>query len=189
MDCSMPGFSDHHQHPQPAQTHGHRVTDAIQPSHPLSSPSPPLPNPFQYQGIFQWVNSSHEVAKVLDFQLQHQSFQWIFRVDFLKDWPVWSPCSPRDSQESPLAPQFESINSLAVSLLYGPTFTSVHDHWKNHSLDYMDLCWQSDTFAFNYTKFVIAFLPRSNHLLISRLRSAPTMILEPRNRSGLLPDA
>ena len=55
--------------------------DAIQPSHPLSSPSPPAPSPSQHQGLFQWVNSSHEVAKVLEFQLQHQSFQWIFRTD------------------------------------------------------------------------------------------------------------
>ena len=61
----------------------HQVSDAIQPSHPLSSPSPPAPNPPQHQGLFQWVSSLHEVAKVLEFQLQHQSFQWIFRTDFL----------------------------------------------------------------------------------------------------------
>ena len=64
-------------------THVHRVGDAIQPSHPLSSPSPPAPNPSQHQGLFQWVNSSHEVAKVLEFQLQHQSFQWTPRTDLL----------------------------------------------------------------------------------------------------------
>ena len=83
MDCSMPGFPVHHQILEFTQTHVHRVSDAIQPSHPLSSPSPPAPNPSQHQGFFQWVNSSHEVAKVLEFQLQHQSFQWIFRTDFL----------------------------------------------------------------------------------------------------------
>ena len=66
-------------------------------------------------------------------QLQHQSFQWIFRVEFLYDWLVWSPCSPRDSQESSPTPQFKSISSLALSLLYGPTLLSVHDCWKKHS--------------------------------------------------------
>ena len=83
MDCSTPGFPVHHQLPKFTQTHVHRVGDAIQPSHPLSSPSPPAFNLSQHQGLFQWVNSSHEVAKVLEFQLQHQSFQWIFRTDLL----------------------------------------------------------------------------------------------------------
>ena len=75
MNCSTPGLPVHHQLPEFTQTHVHQVGDAIQPSHPLSSPSPPAPNPSQHQGLFQWVNSSHEVAKVLEFQLQHQSFQ------------------------------------------------------------------------------------------------------------------
>ena len=69
MNCSTPGLPVHHQLPEFTQTHVHRVSDAIQPSHPLSSPSPPAPNPFQHQSLFQWVNSSHEVAKVLEFQL------------------------------------------------------------------------------------------------------------------------
>ena len=101
----------------------------------LSSPSPPTFNLSQHQGLFQWVSSSHQVAKVLEFQLQHQSFQWIFRTDFLQDWLVWSPCSPRDSQESSPTPQFKGINSLGLSFLYSPTLISIHDHWKNHSLD------------------------------------------------------
>ena len=83
MTCSTPGLPVHHQLPEFTQTHIHRVSDAIQPSHPLSSPSPPDPNPSQHQSLFQWVNSSYEVAKVLEFQLQQQSFQWIFRTDFL----------------------------------------------------------------------------------------------------------
>ena len=83
MDCSTPGYHVHHQLPELTQTHTHWVSDAIQPSHPLSSPSPPAPNPSQHQGVFQWVNSSHEVAKVLKFQLQHQSFQWTPRTDLL----------------------------------------------------------------------------------------------------------
>ena len=150
MNCSMPGLPVHHQLPELAQTHVHWVGDAIQPSHPLSSPSPPTFNLSQYQGLFQWVSSSHQVAKVLELQLHHQSFQWILIVDFLQDWLVWSPCSPRDSQESSPAPQFKSINSSALSLLYGSALTSVHDYWKDHSLDYMDLCWQSNVSAFEY---------------------------------------
>ena len=68
-----------------------------------------------HQSLFQWVGSSHHVAKILELQLQHPSFQWIFRVDFLWDWLAWSLCSPRDSQESSPAPQSKSINSLVLS--------------------------------------------------------------------------
>ena len=75
MNCSTPGLPVHHKPPESTQTHAHRVGDAIQPSHPLSSPSSPAPNPSQHQGLFQCINSSHEVAKVLECQLQHQSFQ------------------------------------------------------------------------------------------------------------------
>ena len=75
MNHSTSGLPVHHQLPVFTQTHAHRVGDAIQPSHPLLPPSPPAPNPSQNQGLFQRVNSSHEVAKVLEFQLQHQSFQ------------------------------------------------------------------------------------------------------------------
>ena len=77
------GFPVHHQLLELAQTHIHWVSDAIQPSHPLLSPSLPAFNLSQHQGPLQWVSSSHQVAKVLEFQLQHQSFQWIFRTDFL----------------------------------------------------------------------------------------------------------
>ena len=97
MDCSMPGFPVHQQLPELAQTHVHRVGDAIQPSHSLLSPSPPAFNISQHQRLFKWASSSHQVAKVLEFQFQHQSFQWLFRTDFLQDGLVWSPCSPRDS--------------------------------------------------------------------------------------------
>ena len=83
MDCSTPGLPAHHQLPELAQTHVHRVGDAIQSSYPLLSPSPPAFNLSQHQGLFQWASSSHQVAKILEFQLQHQSFQWIFRTDFL----------------------------------------------------------------------------------------------------------
>ena len=75
-------------------------SDAIQPSHPLSSPSPLAPNPSQHQSLFQWVSSSHEVAKVLEFQLQHHSLQRNPRADLLQNGLVGYPCSPRNSQES-----------------------------------------------------------------------------------------
>ena len=83
MDCNTPGFPVHHQLLELAQTHIHWVSDTIQPSHPLSSPSFPALNFSQNQGLFQGVRSLHQVAKVLEFQLQPKSFQWIFRTDFL----------------------------------------------------------------------------------------------------------
>ena len=86
MDCSTPGFpvtNSHHQFPELTQARVHQVGDTIQPSHPLSSPSPPASNPSQHQGLFQGVNFSHEVAKVLEFQLHHQSFQWTPRTGLL----------------------------------------------------------------------------------------------------------
>ena len=135
MNRSTPSLPVPHQPPEFTHTHVHRVGNAIQPSHPLSSPSPPALNLSQHQGLFKWVNSSHEVAKVLEFQLQHQSFQWTPRTDLLEDRLVGSPCSPRDSQESSPTPQLKSINSSALSFLYSRTLTSIHDYWKNHSLD------------------------------------------------------
>ena len=135
MDCSTPGHPVHHQLLEFTQTHVHWVSDAIQPSHSLSSLSSPTFNLSHHQGPFKWVISSHQVAKVLEFQLLHQSFQWIFRTNFLQDGLVGSPCSPRDSQESSPAPQFKSINSLVLRFLHSPTLTSIHDRWKNHSLD------------------------------------------------------
>ena len=89
MDCSTPGLSVLYQLPEFIQTHVHWVGDAIQPSHPLSSPSPPTLNLSQNQGLFQWVSSSYQVAKVLEFQLQHQSFQWNFQGWFSLGWTGW----------------------------------------------------------------------------------------------------
>ena len=135
MNHSTPGLPVHHKLPEFTQTQVHRVSDAIQPSHPLSFPSPPALNTSQHQSLFQWVSSSHEVAKVLEFQLQHHSLQRNPRADLHQNGLVGSPCRPRDSQESSPTPQFKSINSSAFSLLHSPTLTSIHDHWKNHSLD------------------------------------------------------
>ena len=124
MNRSTPGLPVHHQLPDFTQTHVHRVRDAIQPSHPRSSPSPTTPNPFQHQSLFQWVNSSHEVAKVLELQLQHHSLQRNSRVDLLQNGLVGSSCTPRDSQESSPTPQFKSISFLALSFLPSPTLYS-----------------------------------------------------------------
>ena len=132
MDCSTPGFPVHHHLPELAQIHVHWVSDAIQVSCPLLSPSPAF-NLSQHQDLFWQVCSSHQVAKVLEFQLQHQFFQWIFRTDFFRDWLVWSPCSPRDSQESPPTSQFKSISSSVLSFLYSPSLISMRDYWKKHS--------------------------------------------------------
>ena len=83
MDCSMPGFPVHNHLPELAQTHVYLVSDAIQPSHTLWYPSPPAFNLSQHQGLFQRVSSSHQVTNKMEFQIQHQSFQWISRIDFL----------------------------------------------------------------------------------------------------------
>ena len=99
-----------------------------------------LPSTFPTSGTFQWVVCSHQITKILELQLQHQSFQWIFRVNLPEDRLVWSPCCPRDFQESSLAPQLEGMNSLAFCLLYHPAVTMVRDHWEAHSLDYIDFC-------------------------------------------------
>ena len=130
MDCSTPGFPVHHQLRELSWTHVHWVGGAIQPSYPLSSSSPLAFNLFQHQGLFQWVSSLHQEAKVLELHFQHQFFQWIFRTHFLH---YWSPYSLRDSQQSSPTPHFKRINSSMLCFLYGPTRTSIHDCWKNHS--------------------------------------------------------
>ena len=117
MNCSRTGFSVLLYIPEFTQTYVQRVSDVIQLS-PLSSPSPPAFCLSQHQGLFQWAGSSHQVAKLLELQLQKQSFQWIFRVDFLEEWLVWSPCCLKDSQESSPTPQFKSINYMGCSFSF-----------------------------------------------------------------------
>ena len=100
-------------------------------SHPILLPPSILPS------IRVFSNESFLCIRwpKLKFQLQHQSFQWIYRTDFFYEGLVGSPCSPRDSQESSPIPQFKSINSLMLSFLHSPTLTSIHDYWKNHSFE------------------------------------------------------
>ena len=114
MDYSSPGFPVHCQLLELALTHVHQVGDTIQPCDPLLFPSPF--NLSQHQGLFQWVSYSHQVAKVLEFQLQHQSFQWIFRVDFLQDWLDWSFAVQR-TLESLLEHRNSKVSILRCSAL------------------------------------------------------------------------
>ena len=100
MDCSMPGFPVPHHLSEFAQVHVHCIGDAIQPSHPLMPASLSALNLSQHQGLFQWVICSHKMTTILELQLRHQSFQWIFRVELPYDWLVCSPCCSRDFQES-----------------------------------------------------------------------------------------
>ena len=140
-DSLRPHESQHARPPCPSPTPG--VHSNSRPlsrwCHPAISssvdPFSSCPNPSQHQSLFQWVNSSHEVAEVLEFQLSHHSFQRTPRADLLQNGLVGSPCSPRDSPVSSPTPQFKSINSSALSFFHSPTLTSIHDYWKNHSLD------------------------------------------------------
>ena len=130
MDCSLPGLPVHHQFLEFTQTFVHWVSDAIQPPHPLLSPSPPTFNLSQHQGLFQWVSSMHQVAKVLEFQLPMNTQDWS-----PLGWTGWISLQSKGSQESSPTPYFKSINSLVLSFLYSTTVTAIHDYWKNHSLD------------------------------------------------------
>ena len=154
--------------PELAQTHVCRVSDAIQPSHTLLSPSPSAYSLSNHQGLFKWVSSSHHLAKILEFQLQHQSFQWTFRSAFLLDGLVGSPCSSRDSQESSPTSQFKSVNSWVLSFLI---VQLSHPHMttgKATALTSRTFVSKVMSLCFNMlSRLVITFLPRSKHLLIS----------------------
>ena len=142
-----------------------------------------LPSVFSSMRVFS--NESALCIRWLSkLGLQLQLFQWIFRAGFLWDWPVRCPCSPRDSQESFPVPQFKSISSLALSLLYS-TLMSIHDYWKNHSLTIWTFVCKVMLFN-TLSRFVIAFLPRNKCLLISWLKSPSAVILEPKKISLLL---
>ena len=119
MDCSMPGSQSF---TISQSLHKFMSMESVMPSN-LCSPLLLLPSIFPSIRVFlfKWVRSSHQVAKVLEFQLQHQSFQWTVLDVHPKDGLVGSPCSPRDSQESSPTPQFKSINSSVLSFLYSPT--------------------------------------------------------------------
>ena len=179
--CSMPGLPVHHVLLELVQTHVHRVCDAIQPSHPLSSPSPPVFNLAQHQGLFKWVSSSHQVAKALEFQLQHQSFQWIFRTDFL-----WMDLLNLLAVQGTLRSLLQHHSSKA-SILWCSAFFIVqisHPYMttgKTIALTRRTFIGKVTSLLFNIlSRLVIAFLPRSRCLLFSWLQSPSAVVLEPR---------
>ena len=134
MDCSSPGSSVLHYLPEFAQTHVHWVRDAIQPSHPLLSPSHPALNLSQHQGLFKGVSSSHQRARYWDFSFNiSPSNEHPGLISFRMDW--LDLLAVLGTLQSSLTPRFKSINSSVLSFLYSPTLTSIHDFWKNHSLD------------------------------------------------------
>ena len=146
MNHSMPGLPVHHKLPEFTQTYAHWVGDAIQPSHPLSSPSPPAHNPSQHQGLFQWVNSLHEVAKLLEFQLQHQSFQWTSRTYLLQmDWldllAVQGTLKSILQHHSSKASIFQRSHFFIVQL--SPPYMTT-----GKTIALTCLCWQSNVSAF-----------------------------------------
>ena len=130
------------------QTHVHWVGDAIQPSRPLSPSSPPALNLSQHQGLFWWVGTLHQVAKVSDLHLQHRpSSEWSGLISFRIDW--LHLLAVQGTLQSLLQHHSSKASILQHSaFLYGPTLTFIPDHWKNHSFDCMDLCHQSDVSAF-----------------------------------------
>ena len=134
MNHSTPGLLVHHWLPEFTQTHVHQVGDAIQPSHPLSSPSSPAPNPSQHQSLFQWVNSSHEMAKCWSFSFSiSPSKEHPGLISFRMDWLDLLQSKGLSRVFSNTTVQ--KFKSLALSFIHSPTLASIHDHWKNHSLD------------------------------------------------------
>ena len=180
MNCSTPGLPVHHQLPEFTQTHVHQVGDAIQPSHPLLFPSPPATNPSQHQGLFQWVNSLLEVAKVLEFQLQHQSFQWTpGLISFRMDWLDLL------SLQGSLKSLLQHHSSKASILQHSAFFTVQISHpylttGKTVALTRRTFVGKVMSLLFNMlSKLVIIFLPRSKRLLISWLQSLSALFWSP----------
>ena len=175
-----PGFPVLHYLLELAQTPVHWVGDAIQPSHPLSSASSPALHLSQHQGLASESALHIRWPKYWSFSFSiSPSNEYSGLISFRMDWFDLLAVQGTLKESSP-APQFKSTNFLVLSLLYSPTLTSTHDYWKNHSFDYMDLCWQRNVSAFNMlSRFVRVFFPRSKCLLISWLQSPSAMILEP----------
>ena len=180
MNHSTPGLPVHHQLLEFTQTHMHWVGNSIQPSHPPSSPSRSAFNPSQHQGLFQWVNSSHEVAKVLEFQPQHQSFQRTPRTGLLRvDW--LDLLAVQRTRKSLL-----QHHSSKASILWRSAFFTVqlsHPYMttgKTIALTRWTFIGKLISLLLNtLSRLVITFLPRSKRLLISWLQSPSAVILEP----------
>ena len=178
---SQPGLPVHHQHSESTQTHVHRVGDAIQPSHPLSFPSPPAPNPSQHQGLFQWVNLSHEVAKVLEFSFsispsnEHPGLI-SFRMDWLDLLAVQGTLKSLLQHHSSKPSIFWRSAFFTVQLSH-PYMTTR----KTIALTRQTFVGKVMSLLFNtLSRLVIIFLPRSKRLLISWLQSPSAVIREPK---------
>ena len=178
-DSLRPHELQHTRLPCPSPTpRVHRVGDAIQPSHSLSSPSPPAFNLSQHWGLFKWVNSSHQVAKVMKFQLQHQSFQWIFRTDFLYDWLVWSLCRPKGLSRVFSRTIWKHQFFRAQPSLWSNSHIHTWPLGKPIASTRQTFVGKGMSLLLNMlSRLVITFLPRSKSLLISWLQSASAVIL------------
>ena len=180
MNYSTPGLPVHHQLLEFTETHVHRVSDAIQPSYPLLSPSPLAPNPSQHQSLFQWVNSLHEVAKILEFQLQHRPSNEhpgliSFRIDWLDLLTVQGTLKSLLQHHSSKASILWRSASFTVQLSH-PYMTT----GKTIALTQRTFVGKVMSLLFNMlSRLVIAFLPKSKCLLISWLQSSSAVILEP----------
>ena len=138
--CSTLGLPVHHQLPEFIQTHGHWVGDAIQPSHPLSSPSPPAFSLSQHQGLFRWVSYLHQVAKVLRVSASTALFPMNIQDWFPLGWTGWVSSQSKGLSRIFSNPTVQKHQFFGAQL-YSPALTSIHDYWKNHSFDWTDLCW------------------------------------------------
>ena len=169
MDHSTPGLPVHHQLRELVQTHVHRVSDATQTSPPLSSPSPLAFNLSQHQSLFQWVSSSYQVAKVLEFQLQHKSFQWIFRIDFLYDIGWLDLLAVQGTLKSLLQHHSSKASILRCSAFFIVQLSLPYmTTQKTIGLTRQTFVGKVMSLLFNkLSRLVITFLPRSKRLLIS----------------------
>ena len=145
MDGSTPGPPVHHQILELTQTHVHWVGNTIQPSHPLPSPSPPALNLSQHQGLFQWVSSSHQGAKVL--QLLALVLPVNIQDRFPLEWTGWISLQSKGLSRVFSSTSLQKYQFFGAQLLYSPTLTNINDYRKNPSFDYTDLCWQSNVSA------------------------------------------
>ena len=194
MNCSTPGLPVHHQRLEFTQTHVHWVGDAIQPSHPLSSPLPPAPNTSQHQGLFQWVNSSHEVARVFSNEstlLMRWPKYWSFSFSIIPSNEHPGLISFRVDWLDLLAVQgtlkslLQHHSSKASILLHSAFLTVQLSHpymttWKTIALTRWTFVDKVTSLLFNMlSRLVITFLPRNKRRLISWLQSPSTVILEP----------
>ena len=159
----------------PTQTHVHWVSEAIQPSHPWSSPSPPAFNLSQHQGLFQWVSTSHQVAKGLAFHLQHQSFnEYSGLISFRMDW--LDLLAVQGTLKSLIQHHSSKASVFRHCFLYSPTLTFIHDCWKNHSLTRQTFVSKVMSLFTMLSRLVKLFF---QGVLILWLQSPSAVILEP----------